>query len=158
YAFVSDGDLMEGISSEAASLAGRLGLDRIVYLYDDNDISIGGHTDITFTEDVAARFAAFAWHVLDIDGHDRTAIDEAITEARSVERPSLIVCRTHIAHGAPTMQDTSESHGSPLGDEEIAATKEAMGFPVEPTFHVPDGVREFFAAAMERGTEARMAW
>jgi transketolase len=158
YAFVSDGDLMEGISSESASLAGRLGLERVVYLYDDNDISIGGHTDITFTEDVAARFAAFSWHVLDIDGHDRTAIDEAITEARSVERPSLIVCRTHIAHGAPTMQDTSESHGSPLGDEEIAATKEAMGFPTEPTFHVPDGVREFFAAAMERGTEARLAW
>jgi len=158
YAFVSDGDLMEGISSESGSFAGRLGLSRLVYLYDDNEISIGGDTDITFTEDVNARFRAFGWHVLDIDGHDRNAIDDAITEARADDRPSLITCHTHIAHGAPTMQDTAESHGKPLGDEEIAATKEAMGFPVEPPFHVPDGVREFFSAAMERGTAARVEW
>ena len=158
YAFVSDGDLMEGISSEAASLAGRLGLGKLVYLYDDNDISIGGSTDISFTEDVGARFAAYDWHVLEIDGHDRVAIDEAITKAKTDERPSLIACHTHIAHGAPTLQDTSKSHGSPLGDEEVAATKSAMGFPTAPLFHVPEGVHEFFSGAMEAGTAARIAW
>jgi transketolase len=158
YVFVSDGDLMEGISSEAASLAGRLGLSKLVYLYDDNEISIGGSTDITFTEDVNARFEAFGWHVLDVDGHDRTAIDEAISEAKTSDRPSIVACHTHIAHGAPTLQDTSKSHGSPLGDAEIEATKEAMGFPTEPLFHVADGVRELFAEAMARGTEARVAW
>ncbi len=158
YAFVGDGDLMEGISSEAASLAGRLGLSKLVYLYDDNEISIGGSTDISFTEDVAARFAAFDWHVLDIDGHDRVAIDEAITAARAEDRPSLIACHTHIAHGAPTLQDTSASHGSPLGDEEIAATKRAMGFPTELLFHVPQEVYEFFSSAMASGTAARTAW
>ena len=158
YAFVSDGDLMEGISSEAASFAGHLGLSKLVYLYDDNEISIGGSTDITFTEDVNARFAAFGWHVLDIDGRDRAAIDQAITAARTESRPSLIACHTHIAHGAPTSQDTSKSHGSPLGDDEIAATKTAMDFPVEPLFHVPEGVYDFFSSAMEAGIAARVAW
>ena len=158
YAFVSDGDLMEGISSEAASFAGHLGLSKLVYLYDDNEISIGGSTDITFTEDVNARFGAYGWHVLDIDGHDRVAIDEAITAARADDRPSLIACHTHIAHGAPTAQDTSKSHGSPLGDDEIAATKAAMDFPVEPLFHVPEGVYDFFSSAMEAGNAARVAW
>ncbi|MEE9581675.1 MAG: transketolase [Acidimicrobiia bacterium] len=158
YAFVSDGDLMEGISSEAASFAGRLGLSKLVYLYDDNEISIGGSTDITFTEDVNARFGAYGWHVLDVDGHDRVAIHEAITAARAEDRPSLISCHTHIAHGAPTLQDTSKSHGSPLGDGEIAATKAAMDFPVDPLFHVPEGVYDFFSAAMEAGNAARIAW
>jgi transketolase len=158
YAFVSDGDLMEGVSSEAASLAGHLGLGRIVYFYDDNEISIDGSTDITFTEDVAARLGAMGWHTLDVDGHDRVAIDEAITAAKSEEdRPSLVVCHTHIAHGAPTKQDTAAAHGSPLGDEEIAATKAAMGWEFEP-FTVPDEVRALFAAAMATGTEARRAW
>ncbi|MDX1692012.1 MAG: transketolase, partial [Acidimicrobiia bacterium] len=159
FAFVSDGDLMEGISSEAASLAGHLGLGRVVYTYDDNEISIGGSTDITFTESVNRRMEALGWHVLDIDGHDRTAISEAYAEAIGVEdRPSMIVAHTHIAHGAPTMQDTAESHGSPLGEDEIAATKEAMGWPSDATFLVPDEAREFFARAMTRGTEARLAW
>jgi transketolase len=158
YAFVSDGDLMEGISSEAGSLAGRLGLGKLTYLYDDNEISIGGSTDITFTEDVGARFAAFGWQVLDVDGHDRVAVDEAITASKDDDRPTLVACHTHIAHGAPTLQDTSKSHGSPLGDAEISATKEAMGFPVEPSFHVPDGIYEFFATAMAAGTSARHAW
>ena len=158
YAFVSDGDLMEGISSEAASFAGHLGLSKLVYLYDDNEISIGGSTDITFTEDVNARFAALGWHVLDVDGHDRAAIDQAITAARTAGRPSLITCHTHIAHGAPTLQDTSRSHGSPLGDDEIAATKAAMDFPIEPLFYVPEGVYDFFSAAMETGKAARVAW
>ena len=158
YAFLGDGDLMEGISSEAASFAGRVGLGRLVYLYDDNEISIGGSTDISFTEDVPARFAAQDWHVLDIDGHDRVAIDEAITSARTDERPTLIACHTHIAHGAPTLQDTSKSHGSPLGEQEVAATKEGMGFPTEQMFYVPDGVYEFFSDAMVSGTDARVAW
>ena len=159
YAFVSDGDLMEGISSESASLAGHLGLGRLIYLYDDNHISIGGSTDITFTESVQGRMEAFGWHTIDIDGHDRRAIAEAIEAAIAVEdRPSMILAHTHIAHGAPTMQDTAESHGSPLGDDEIAATKEAMGWPVDARFLVPDEVREFFRAAMERGTAAATAW
>ncbi|HSM02726.1 MAG TPA: transketolase [Acidimicrobiia bacterium] len=159
YAFVSDGDVMEGISSEAASLAGRLGLGKIVYLYDDNEISIGGDTDITLSEDVNARFAAFRWHVLDIDGHDRDAIDEAVTAAKAVEdRPSLIVCHTHIAHGAPTKQDTAEAHGSPLGPEEIAATKRDMGWPPNSEFEVPDEVYTLFREAMVKGADARQAW
>lgn len=159
YGFVSDGDLMEGISSEAASLAGHFGLGRLVYLYDDNDISIDGSTDITFSEDVAKRFDSYGWHTLDIDGHDRPAIAEAIDEALSEQdRPSLIICRTHIAHGAPTMQDTAAAHGSPLGEEEIAKTKAEMGYPTEPTFYVDDAVREFFSTAMERGRAARKEW
>lgn len=159
YALVSDGDLMEGISSEAASLAGHLALGRLVYLYDDNEISIGGSTDITFTEDVAARFHAFGWHTVDVDGHDREAVAEAVEAARTEDgKPSLVVAHTHIGHGSPNKQDTAGVHGSPLGDEELALTKEAMGWPVEPRFVVPDEVTEFFAQAMRRGTEAREAW
>jgi transketolase len=157
YAFVSDGDLMEGISSEAASLAGRLGLGKLVYLYDDNEISIGGDTDITFTEDVLARFRAFGWYTLDVDGHDREAVHEALVAARADERPSLIGCHTHIAYGAPTMQDTAKSHGSPLGDEEIAATKERMGWEYPP-FTVPDEAYEFMSSAMDRGRRAHAGW
>ena len=159
YGFVSDGDLMEGISAETASLAGHFELGRLVYLYDDNDISIDGSTDITFSEDVNARFGAVGWHTVDVDGHDREGIDEAIQEALSVEdRPSLINCHTHIAHGAPNAQDTAESHGSPLGEEEIRRTKEAMGYPTEPTFHIDDSVYEFFRSAMERGRKGHQAW
>jgi len=159
YAFVSDGDLMEGIASEAASLAGHLGLGRIVYVYDDNNISIEGPTDIAFTEDVLARVAAMGWHTVDVDGHDRGALEEAIIEARAVaDRPSLIAAHTHIAHGAPNLQDTAQSHGSPLGDDEIALAKEAMGWPVDSSFEVADEVYALFAEAMARGTEARHAW
>ena len=159
YGFVSDGDLMEGVSSESASLAGHFGLGRLVYLYDDNDISIDGSTDITFSESVAKRFDAFGWHTDEIDGHDRTAIASAIEAAIAEEsRPSLIVCHTHIARGAPNKQDTAESHGSPLGDEEIALAKEAMEYPLEPLFHVDDSVYEFFSEAMERGRTAHKQW
>jgi transketolase len=159
FAFVSDGDLMEGISSEAASLAGHLGLGRLTYVYDDNEISIGGSTDVTFTESVADRLAAFAWHTVDVDGHDRVALAEAIAEAVAVEdRPSLVIAHTHIAHGSPNLQDTAASHGSPLGADEIAATKEAMGWPADAEFLVPDEARGFFAAAMAGGTEQRKAW
>ena len=130
FGFVSDGDLMEGVSAEAGSLAGRFALGRLIYLYDDNDISIDGSTDITFAEDVAKRFQAQGWHTQEIDGHDLEAIDEAMEAAINLEdRPSLVICHTHIAHGAPNAQDTAASHGSPLGDEEIALAKEAMGYP-----------------------------
>jgi transketolase len=158
FAFVSDGDLMEGVSSETASLAGHFGLGRLIYLYDDNDISIDGSTNITFSEDVAKRFDAFGWHTEEIDGHDRPAIAEAIETALGEEgRPSLIVCHTHIAHGAPSKQDTAASHGSPLGEEEIELTKEAMGYPLD-SFYVDDSVYEFFTTAMERGRAAHKQW
>lgn len=158
YGFVSDGDLMEGISSETASLAGHFGLGKVIYFYDDNDISIDGSTDITFSEDVTARFGAVGWHAIEIDGHDRGAIAEATEAALADDRPSLIVCHTHIAHGAPNAQDTAASHGSPLGEEEIERTKQRMGFPTEPAFQVDESLYEFFASAMERGRKARAAW
>ncbi|MGA8039244.1 MAG: transketolase [Acidimicrobiia bacterium] len=159
FGFVSDGDLMEGVSAEAGSLAGRFGLGRLVYLYDDNDISIDGSTDITFNEDVPARFGAQGWHTLEIDGHDREAVAEALEVAIAVEdRPSMIICHTHIANGAPHAHDTAASHGSPLGAEEVRLTKEAMGYPVEPAFLVDPAVYEFFNDAMRRGKTARAAW
>jgi transketolase len=159
FGFVSDGDLMEGVSAEAGSLAGRFGLGRLIYLYDDNDISIDGSTDITFNEDVPARFGAQGWHTLEIDGHDREAVAEALEVAIAVEdRPSMIICHTHIANGAPHAHDTAASHGSPLGAEEVRLTKEAMGYPVEPTFLVDPAVYEFFNEAMRRGKAARAAW
>ncbi|UCG40737.1 MAG: transketolase [Acidimicrobiia bacterium] len=158
FAFVSDGDLMEGVAMEAASLAGHLALDRLVYLYDDNDISIDGSTDLAFSEDVAHKFAAMGWQTITVDGHDHGAIGEAI-EASIAEggRPSLVIARTHIAHGSPNKQDTSGSHGSPLGDDEVALTREAIGWPHQP-FEVPDEVYGFFADAMQRGRDARAAW
>ncbi len=159
YGFVSDGDLMEGISSEAASIAGHFGLGRLIYLYDDNRISIDGSTDMTFSEDIAARFSAQGWHTLRVDGHDRTAIGQAIEESVSEEdRPSLVICRTHIAHGAPNLQDTAASHGQPLGHDEIKMTKEAMGYPIDPDFWVDDTVYTFFSDAMNRGRTAHADW
>jgi transketolase len=159
FGLVSDGDLMEGISSEAASLAGHFGLGRLVYLYDDNNISIDGSTNITFSEDVATRFDAVGWHTQEIDGHDRPGITAAIDAALDEEdRPSFIICHTHIAHGAPGKQDTASAHGNPLGEEEIKLTKEAMGYPIEPPFHVDDTVYEFFSTAMERGRTAHKQW
>src|SRR5690606_37744783 len=154
-AFVSDGDLMEGISYEAASLAGHFGLGRLVYLYDDNQISIDGATTITFGDDVPGRFEAVGWHTLTVDGHDREAIAQAIAEARSVEdRPSLICCKTRIGKGAPNLEGSPKSHGSPLGADEIRGAKEAMGFDPNTDFFVDPAVYEFFSQAMERGREA----
>ncbi len=128
YGIVTDGDLMEGISSEAASLAGHLQLGRIIYLYDDNHISIDGSTDLAFTEDRAARFAAYNWHVQKVeDGNDVEAIDAAIKNAKADPRPSIIMCRTTIGFGAPHKQGTSKAHGEPLGDEELKAAKENLG-------------------------------
>ena len=159
YGFVSDGDLQEGISAETSSLAGHLGLGRLTYYYDDNEISIDGDTAKTFTEDIPARFRAVGWHVVDIDGHDREAVDAATTEALDVEdRPSLIVCHTVIARGAPTKAGTASAHGSPLGEDEIRVAKEEMGLPVDETFHVPGEVCEWLGEAMNRGRDAHAAW
>ena len=122
---------MEGISSEAASLAGHLGLGKLICIYDDNDISIEGSTEITFTEDVALRFKAYHWHILNVDdGNDIDAIYNAIQAAKAqTGRPSLIVLRTHIAYGSPNKQDTADAHGAPLGDEEVRLTKKSLGLP-----------------------------
>ncbi len=159
YAIVSDGDLMEGVSHEAASLAGHLGLGKIVYLYDDNEISIEGSTDIAFTEDVPDRFVAYDWHVQEVDGHDLDGIEAAIRAGRGeTERPSLIVCHTHIAYGSPNKQDSASAHGAPLGEEEVRLTKEALGWPEDAHFLVPDEALTVFRQAVDRGREAESAW
>ena len=158
WAFVSDGDLMEGVSHEAASLAGHLGLGKVTYLYDDNEISIDGSTDITFTDDVAKRFEAVGWHTEDIDGHDHDAIDETIQAAKAESgKPTLIIAHTHIGLGAPTKQDTSAAHGAPLGADDIAGWRASVGWPNE-DFHIPSKAREHFDAGMQRGRDAHQAW
>jgi transketolase len=159
YAIVTDGDLMEGISSEAASLAGHLQLGKLIYLYDDNHISIDGSTDLAFTEDRAARFAAYNWHVQKVeDGNDVEAIDAAIQAAKSDPRPSIIMCRTIIGFGSPHRQGTSKAHGEPLGDEELNAAKDNLGWPKEPRFYIPEDVAAFFFQAVVRGEKAEAAW
>jgi transketolase len=157
YGFVSDGDLMEGVTAEAASLAGHLGLGKITYLYDDNHITIDGTTDLAFTEDVVARFDSYGWHTVAVDGHDREAIAAAIAEANEDARPSLVLCRTHIGFGSPNKQDTSASHGSPLGDDEIALVRTAFDWDLPP-FEIPTEVYDFYRDAMQRGGDARAAW
>jgi transketolase len=159
FVLASDGDMMEGISGEASSLAGHLGLGNLIVLYDNNKISIEGKTSLAFSEDVAARYAAYGWHVQSIDGHDHDQIARAI-EAAIAERarPSFISCRTHIAYGAPHKQDSAEAHGSPLGPDETKAAKENLGWPLEPTFLVPDEVREFFRARAQEGAALRTGW
>jgi transketolase len=159
WGIVSDGDLMEGVAAEAASLAGHLGLGKLVYLYDDNKISIDGSTDLTFTEDVGQRFAAYGGHVQVCDGHDHAAIRAAILAARAeTERSSLICCRTTIANGAPNKAGSSDSHGAPLGVAEVEAAKRLMSWPLEPTFHVPEQVRSALAAQREQLAAARAEW
>lgn len=159
YGIVSDGDLMEGVSHEAASLAGHLQLGKIIYLYDDNHISIDGSTDLAFTEDRMARFRAYGWHVQAVDGHDRAEIAAAIKAAQAVtDQPSIIACRTHIGYGSPNKQDTAGVHGSPLGAEEIALTKKALGWQWDEPFTVPDAAREFFRQAVAQGAERESAW
>lgn len=159
YALVTDGDLMEGVSSEAASLAGHLGLGRLIYLYDDNHVSIDGSTDLAFTEDRVARFAAYCWHVQSIpDGNDVEAIDEAIQAAQADPRPSFIACRTHIGFGAPHKQDTSKAHGEPLGDDELNAAKTNLGWPLEPRFLIPDDVLKFYRTAIDHGQRLEADW
>ncbi len=150
YGIVSDGDLMEGIASEAASIAGHLGLGNLVYVYDDNKISIAGSTELSFSEDVGKRFEAYGWYVQHIDGHDHHQIQHALHQAnRESERPSIIVARTHIAHGSPNKHDTAGAHGAPLGEEEVIATKKNLGWPLEPTFYVPDEVRQMWAGRVQ---------
>jgi transketolase len=160
YAIVSDGDLMEGIGSEAASLAGHLGLSNIVYLYDDNHISIEGSTALAFTESRAKRFEAYGWFVQQIqDGNDLEAIDKALKAAGAeTERPSIIMVRTHIADGSPNKHDTAGAHGSPLGEEEVKLSKENLGIPLEPKFYIPEEVLAQFRKAIERGEQAETAW
>ena len=159
YAIVSDGDMMEGISHEAASLAGHLGLDHLVYLYDDNQISIEGSTNLAFTEDVAERFAAYGWHVQEIDGHDIDAIDAAIREAKQTSgQPHLIICHTHIAFGSPHLQDSAKAHGAPLGEAEVRAAKEAMGWPSLEPFWIPDDVLAHYRIAVPQGERAEALW
>lgn len=159
YAIVSDGDLMEGVSHEAASLAGHLGLGKLIYLYDDNGISIEGSTDLTFTENVVARFRAYGWHVRTVDGYDLRAIAAAIRAARrEVARPSLIICRTHIGYGSPNKQDDASAHGEPLGEDEVRLTKEALGWPADAQFLIPPEARAVFRRAVEQGREAQARW
>jgi transketolase len=159
YGIVTDGDLMEGVASEAASLAGHLGLGRIIYFYDDNRITIDGSTDLAFTEDRAARFVAYGWHVQRVsDGNDLEAIDKAIKKAKKDPRPSLIICRTHIGYGLPTKQDTAKAHGEAPGQEELDKAKKNMGWPVEPKFYVPEDVLAFYRKAVRRGERAERIW
>ncbi|HEX6587906.1 MAG TPA: transketolase [Longimicrobiales bacterium] len=157
YVICSDGDLMEGIASEAASLAGHLALGKLIMLYDDNEISIDGSTELAFTEDVEMRFEAYGWHVEHVeDGNDLDAVDAAIREAQAeTDMPSLIAVRTHIGYGSPK-QDSAESHGSPLGEEALIASKENLGWPLAPRFHIPQEVRVHMGAAKQRG--ASDAW
>ncbi len=158
YALVTDGDLMEGISSEAASIAGHLRLGKLIFLYDDNDISIDGSTDLTFTEDVGKRFEAFGWHVQTVkDGNDVDAVDKAISKAKEDPRPSLIICRTHIGFGLPTKQDSAESHGAPPGEEELRGAKEKLGWP-DKMFYVPDEVYDHYRGSIPRGEDLEKQW
>jgi transketolase len=160
YAIVSDGDLMEGVSAEAASFAGHHRLGRLVYLYDDNGITIDGKTSITFTgEDVTKRFEGYGWQVLSVDGRDRDGIDRAITAAKAdLSRPSLIRVRTTIGFGAPGKAGKSSVHGAPLGEEELAATRKALGWPEEPRFLVPEDVRAFWAEVQAEKAAEKAAW
>ncbi|MBI3722660.1 transketolase [bacterium] len=159
FAIVSDGDLMEGVASEAASLAGHQALGRLVYLWDDNHISIDGSTDLAFSEDVLARFRAYGWRTARVDGNDRAQVRAALADAVSQEeKPTLIACRTIIGRGAPTKQGTAKAHGSPLGKDEVKKTKELMGWPLEPTFLVPQVVRERWNVRQAEWQRARSAW
>ena len=160
YAIVSDGDLMEGISSEAASLAGHLKLGNMIYLYDDNHISIEGNTEIAFTEDTAKRFEAFGWQVIEVsDGNDPDKISEAVKKAKQEkDKPSLIKIRTHIGFGSPNKADSAGSHGSPLGEDELRLTKENLGFDPDKSFYVPDEVLKFFRDKGENGKKKKDEW
>ncbi len=159
YVISGDGDLMEGVSQEAASLAGHLGLGKLIVLYDDNRITIDGKTDLAFTEDVMARFAAYGWHTQKVDGHDPLAVKAAIEAAKAAEAmPSIIACRTHIGYGSPNKQDTSGVHGSALGDAEIVLTKQALGWPTEPLFYIPDAARDFLQMDGRFQNEWQLLW
>ena len=159
YATLGDGDLEEGISHEAASLAGHLKLGKLIYFYDDNKISIDGPTSLSYSDDVPARFAAYHWHVQEVDGYDMPAIDAAIRQAQAVtDRPSLIICHTHIGYGSPNKHDTAEVHGSPLGEEEIRLTKQALGMPPDEKFWVPEEALARYRGALVDGQACEEQW
>ncbi|HYH17348.1 MAG TPA: transketolase [Azospirillum sp.] len=157
YVIASDGDLMEGVSHEACSLAGHLKLNRLIVLWDDNHISIDGSTDLSFTDDTQARFRAYGWNVQAVDGHDMAAVEAAIRAAQSSDRPNFIACRTIIGKGAPNKQNTHGCHGSPLGLDEVKATRDNLGWPHEP-FVVPDDVLNAWRAAGTRAEAEYKAW
>ncbi len=159
YAIVSDGDLMEGVSHEAASMAGHMKLGKLIYLYDSNMISIEGSTELAFTEDVKKRFEAYGWHVTEIDGHNHSEIASAIEESQSVkDKPSLVVCKTKIGFGSPNKEGKEESHGSPLGDDEIVLTKEVYGFDPEKKFFIPNEALEVFRGEVAKGAASEAEW
>ncbi len=160
YSLVSDGDLMEGVASEAASLAGHLRLGKLIYLYDNNHITLSAATDLTYTEDVKKRFNAYGWHTQSVeDGNDLVAIERAIKNAqRNKEKPSLLLIQTHIGYGSPHKQDTFEAHGSPLGVEEVKLTKQNLGWPLEPAFYIPDPALAHFREAVDRGNQVEKQW
>jgi transketolase len=160
YGLVSDGDLMEGVAAESASLAGHLKLGKLIYFYDCNLITLSASTQVTFTEDHAKRFEALGWHTQIVsDGNDVTALDRALQSAKDeTERPSLIIVRTHIGYGSPHKQDTYEAHGSPLGEEEVRLTKRALGWPSDEPFYIPPEAQQHFQKAIPKGKEAESAW
>ncbi|HOW27859.1 MAG TPA: transketolase [Elusimicrobiota bacterium] len=160
YALVSDGDLMEGLSSEAASLAGHLRLSKLIYVYLDNRITIEGSTQLTFTEDTAKRFEAYGWNVVRVDdGNDLKKMSDALSRAKGQDqKPSLIMARTHLGYGSPNKQDTAAAHGSPLGAAEVKATKQALGWPLEPSFHVPAEVLAVTQRQVRRGADEEQQW
>jgi transketolase len=159
YGIVSDGDLMEGVASEAASLAGHLKLGNLIYLYDDNHITIEGNTSLAFSEDVARRFEAYGWHVQKIDGYDLKAIEVAIRAAqKETDRPSIVSVRTHIGFGSPHKQDTAEAHGSPLGEAEVRLTKQKLGWPSEEPFYIPADALRVFRESIPKGDKAEADW
>ena len=159
YAIVTDGDLMEGVASEAASLAGHLKLGKLIYLYDDNKISIEGSTDLAFTEDRGKRFEAYGWHVQRVDDAlDIEAIDRAILAAKADPRPSLIMVKTIIGYGLPTRAGTAKAHGEPPGEVELNGAKEKLGWPLEPKFYIPEKVLIFYRQAIEKGKTLEIEW
>ena len=160
YGIVSDGDLMEGVASEAASLAGHLQLGKLIYLYDDNQVTLSAGTDLTFSEDCVRRFEAYGWHTQSVDdGNDLAAIGQALDNARAdTRRPSLILVRTHLGYGSPNRQDTYKAHGSPLGEEEVRLTKQNLGWPTEPAFYIPEPAQVHFRRALEQGGHAESEW
>ena len=159
YAIVSDGDLEEGISHEAGSLAGHLGLGKLIFLYDDNNISIDGPTSLSFSDDVPARYRSYGWHVQEVDAYDMPAIDAAIREAQNAtDRPSLIACHSHIGYGSPNKQDSADAHGQPLGEDEVRLAKQNLGLPPDQQFYVPEDVLNRFRLVMKTGAEQQREW
>lgn len=159
YAIVSDGDLMEGISHEAASLAGHLKLGKVIYLYDSNHITIDGSTDLAYSDDVQQRFSSYNWHVQEINGHNHGEIEDAISKAQDAgNRPSIIICNTHIGYGSPHKQDSSSSHGAPLGEDEVKLTKEEYGWDPDKKFYIPDEALKHFREVGAKGVDKQAEW